>query len=271
MGSQQPPRAIAPKPGDTVFRTDTSFHTRLQRASSACIECRKRKQRCDGASPCYICRRSGQDCVIDEESDGRRKIALKRKIDSLEQDNEMLRGLIQTIREVDEESALEYFRLIRSNLALEDVRQHFNANIVADSAGGEALTCMEVAHAERQTAGSKSYIGKTMNVIRAPAQSMDPVSDDIGSIAHHISLYPICLDDIETDSRRRISLSCKLKALKIIVTDILEALGNKKMSQRLVAAMRIKAFLEHVQHLLPRDSNNEETIRDCIEPRKLSA
>jgi hypothetical protein len=62
--------------------------------------------------------------VIDEEGDGRRKIALKRKIDSLEQDNEMLLGLIQTIREADEERALEYFRLIRSNLALEDICQH---------------------------------------------------------------------------------------------------------------------------------------------------
>jgi hypothetical protein len=46
--------------------------------------------------------------------------------------------------------------------------------------------------------------------------------------------------------------------LKVIVTDILEALGNKKMPQRLVAAMRIKAFLEHIQHLLPRDSNKDE-------------
>jgi hypothetical protein len=46
--------------------------------------------------------------------------------------------------------------------------------------------------------------------------------------------------------------------LKVIVTDILEALGNKKMPQRLVAATRIEAFLEHIQHLLPRDSNNEE-------------
>jgi hypothetical protein len=196
--------------------------------------------------------------VIDEESDGRRKIALKRKIDSLEQDNEMLLGLIQTIREADEERALEYFRLIRSTLAVEDICQHLKANIIAEPPRGEASTCMEVVHAERQTAGNNSYIGKTMDSIRAPAQSMDSVSDDIGSIAHRISLYPICLDDIETNSRRKIFLSCKLKALKVIVTDILEALGNKKMPQRLVAAMRIKAFLEHIQHLLPRDSKNEE-------------
>jgi hypothetical protein len=134
MGGQQPPNAIAPKPGASIFRTDISFRSRLRKASSACLECRKRKQRvglltypvetlliaiyCDGASPCSFCRRSGQHCVIDEEGDGRRKIALKRKIDSLEQDNEMLLGLIQTIREADEERALEYFRLIRSNLAL---------------------------------------------------------------------------------------------------------------------------------------------------------
>ncbi|KAL2840024.1 hypothetical protein BJX68DRAFT_190742 [Aspergillus pseudodeflectus] len=107
-----------------IFRTDINFHPRLQKASSACLECRKRKQRCDGASPCYFCGRSGQDCVINEEGDGRRKIALKRKIDSLEQANEILLGLIQTIREADEERALEYFRLIQSNLALEDICQH---------------------------------------------------------------------------------------------------------------------------------------------------
>jgi hypothetical protein len=196
--------------------------------------------------------------VIDEEGDGRRKIALKRKIDSLEQDNEMLLGLIQTIREADEERALEYFRWIRSNLELNDICQHLKANIVAEPPEGEALACVEVVHAERQTAGSNGDIGKTMDSIRAPAQSMDSVSDDVGSIAHRISLYPICLDDIETNSRRKIFLSCKLKALKVIVTDILEALGNKKIPQRHVAAMRIKAFLEHIQHLLPRDSNNKE-------------
>jgi hypothetical protein len=59
---------------------------------------------------------------------------------------------------------------------------------------------------------------------------MDPVSDDIGSIACRISLYPICPDDIEIDSRQRKSLGCKLKPLKLIVTDILEAPGCKKMS-----------------------------------------
>jgi hypothetical protein len=74
--------------------------------------------------------------VIDEEGDGRRKFALKRKIDSLEQDNEMLLGLIQTIREADEERALEYFRLIRGNLALEDICQYLKANLVAGPPGG---------------------------------------------------------------------------------------------------------------------------------------
>jgi hypothetical protein len=30
------------------------------------------------------------------------------------------------------------------------------------------------------------------------------------------------------------------------------------MAQRLVAAMRFKAFLEHIQHLLPLDPSNDE-------------
>jgi hypothetical protein len=105
---------------------------------------------------------------------------------------------------------------------------------------------MAVVHAECQTAGSNSFNGKTMDSPRVPAQPMDSVSDDIGSIAHRISLYPICLDDSETNSRRKIFLRCKLKALKATVTDILEALENKKIPERLAAAMRIKAFLEHI-------------------------
>jgi hypothetical protein len=67
-----------------------------------------------------------------------------------------------------------------------------------------------------------------MDASRVPAQSMDSVSDDIGSIAHRIPLYPICLDDIETNSRRRIFLSCKLKALVVIVSDISEVRGTRK-------------------------------------------
>jgi hypothetical protein len=45
MGSQQPLKAIAPKPGDSIFRTDISLNPRLQKSSTACLECRKRKRR----------------------------------------------------------------------------------------------------------------------------------------------------------------------------------------------------------------------------------
>jgi hypothetical protein len=59
--------------------------------------------------------------VINKEGDRRRKIALKRKINSLEQDNQKPLGLIKTVRELDEERAPECLRLIQSNLTLEDI------------------------------------------------------------------------------------------------------------------------------------------------------
>ncbi|KAL4882109.1 hypothetical protein BJY04DRAFT_187228 [Aspergillus karnatakaensis] len=121
MSSRKPPRAIAPVPGDNPFGADISLKPQTKRTSTACLQCRKKRVKCDGTSPCNACRLSGADCVIDKEGDGRRKIVLKRKIDSLEQDNKLLLRAFNTLRETDEEKALELLRLIRSNVSLGDI------------------------------------------------------------------------------------------------------------------------------------------------------
>jgi hypothetical protein len=64
----------------------------------------------------------------DKEGDGRRKYYLKRKITSLERDNDFLAKLVETLRESGEEEALHCLRLIRSSASLGEIRQRLTRN-----------------------------------------------------------------------------------------------------------------------------------------------
>jgi hypothetical protein len=64
--------------------------------------------------------------VIDEESDGRRRILMQCKIDTLEQDNKQLLALFGELREADEKRAHHYFSLIQGNASLQDICQQLD-------------------------------------------------------------------------------------------------------------------------------------------------
>lgn len=60
--------------------------------SNACVPCRKRRSKCDGALPCAKCKsldRAG-DCQFDAENDHRRKGALRRENETLKRKNSVL-------------------------------------------------------------------------------------------------------------------------------------------------------------------------------------
>ncbi|ROW09486.1 hypothetical protein VMCG_02402 [Cytospora schulzeri] len=91
--------------------------------STACIACRKRKSKCDGALPsCAACASVyGTECIYDPNSDHRRKGVYREKVDSTKARNSTLQVLIDAILNAAEDDVPEIVRKIRTCDNLDDV------------------------------------------------------------------------------------------------------------------------------------------------------
>ncbi|KAG5997663.1 Nitrogen assimilation transcription factor nit-4 [Claviceps spartinae] len=105
--------------------------------STACVACRKRKSKCDGALPtCAACASVyGTECAYDPDSDHRRKGVYREKTDSLKTGDTTLRVLIEAILNAPEDHVSSLVNRIRSCHDLESVAQ---AMVDQDSDDGAA-------------------------------------------------------------------------------------------------------------------------------------
>ncbi|KAJ5325685.1 uncharacterized protein N7506_008787 [Penicillium brevicompactum] len=101
--------------------------TRKRRnARTACLNCKKRKLKCSADIPCQSCLRNGTSCLMNEDTDQRRKHALKRKLSGLEQKGQLLDDLIRTLQTTDEECAAQVLTLVRAHASLEQIRAYLD-------------------------------------------------------------------------------------------------------------------------------------------------
>lgn len=93
--------------------------------STACIACRKRKSKCDGALPsCAACASVyGTECVYDPNSDHRRKGVYREKVDSMKAQNSTLQILIEAILNAAEEDVPNIVKQIRTCDSLDTVAE----------------------------------------------------------------------------------------------------------------------------------------------------
>ncbi|KIH90319.1 c6 zinc finger domain containing protein [Sporothrix brasiliensis 5110] len=93
--------------------------------STACVACRKRKSKCDGALPsCAACASVYcTECVYDPNSDHRRKGVYREKVDSMKAQNSTLQILIESILNADEDDVLAIVRKIRTCDSLDAVAE----------------------------------------------------------------------------------------------------------------------------------------------------
>jgi len=105
--------------------------------STACIACRKRKSKCDGALPsCAACSSVyGTECVYDPNSDHRRKGVYREKIDSMKARNSTLQVLIEAILNADEEDVPSIVRQIRTCDSLDMVAESILKHEYGSGAG----------------------------------------------------------------------------------------------------------------------------------------
>lgn len=125
-GQQQPrPSQEAQNPKKKSRRRADPANQKRRCVSTACIACRKRKSKCDGALPsCAACASVyGTECVYDPNSDHRRKGVYREKIDSTKARNSTLQILIEAILNAAEDDVSDIVRRIRTCDSLDTVAE----------------------------------------------------------------------------------------------------------------------------------------------------
>ncbi|KAK2027993.1 fungal-specific transcription factor domain-containing protein [Colletotrichum zoysiae] len=196
--------------------------------STACIACRRRKSKCDGAMPsCAACASVyGTECVYDPNSDHRRKGVYREKIDSMKARNSTLQILIEAILNANEDEVPDIVKRIRTcdslDTVAEQILKHETMLQEADENddGDDGYTDDMPIEGERELArkmgelrlenGSVRFIGGTSHLIylgdpadtdtnepesdanlanQDPITSWTRVTDDKELIAHLMNMY----------------------------------------------------------------------------------
>jgi hypothetical protein len=136
----------APRVGADSFTTSTAANSQANRkkprrgedpggqkrrcVSTACIACRRRKSKCDGAIPsCAACASVyGTECVYDPNSDHRRKGVYREKIDSMKARSSTLQILIEAILNASEDEVPAIVKKIRTCDSLDAVAESILKN-----------------------------------------------------------------------------------------------------------------------------------------------
>ncbi|KAF4896191.1 Nitrogen assimilation transcription factor nit-4 [Colletotrichum fructicola] len=166
--------------------------------STACVACRRRKSKCDGAIPsCAACASVyGTECVYDPNSDHRRKGVYREKADSMKAQNSTLQILIEAILNASEDEVPEIVRRIRTCDSLDTVAQQIlrrevmSQETAENDEGEDEYPADQPIEGERELArkmgelrlenGSVRFIGGTSNLIYVDlgeASSNEPESD----------------------------------------------------------------------------------------------
>ncbi|KAG9525035.1 hypothetical protein KCV07_g1534, partial [Aureobasidium melanogenum] len=127
-----PPRTILPKDeqgsSDGLASMAPPKPAKRKAVSSACIPCRKRKSKCDGGLPsCSTCMAVYRtDCSYDQDTDHRRKGALRKDIASLQNKNTALDVVINSLCALPEHEATALFHSLRRGERLDCLAEAIN-------------------------------------------------------------------------------------------------------------------------------------------------
>ncbi|PFH61220.1 hypothetical protein XA68_17975 [Ophiocordyceps unilateralis] len=104
---------------------DPSGHKR-RCISTACIACRKRKSKCDGALPsCAACASVyGTECIYDPSSDHRRKGVYRERADNIKARSSTLQIIVEAILNAPEDDVGDVVKRFRASDNLDDFAQH---------------------------------------------------------------------------------------------------------------------------------------------------
>ncbi|KAI0164978.1 fungal-specific transcription factor domain-containing protein [Xylariaceae sp. FL1272] len=144
-GASDPTDGSVPPPAKKKSRRGGDASMQKRRCvSTACVACRRRKSKCDGALPkCAACASVyGTECTYDPGSDHRRKGVYREKIDSMKASNSTLQIIVEAILNAEEDDVGDLVKRIRTCDSLDAVaesilKQDFETTSAQDSDGLE--------------------------------------------------------------------------------------------------------------------------------------
>ncbi|KAL2812016.1 hypothetical protein BJX63DRAFT_433018 [Aspergillus granulosus] len=206
MSDPQSSRPLAPAPGlpETPNAPTDEANPGRKHKTTACRACKQKKLKCRGDPPCQHCVANGLECHVDEMADMRRKTAMKRKVDRLEQASDTLDRLLDALRESEDKRLARVLSLIQSNASVDELRSFLEGNfsrteIVKTSELQELQQNLRRSSDEpdeddlrasrpprrmldvRRLADSPVY--------RVPAKPWTTVTDDDDLVSHLVSLF----------------------------------------------------------------------------------
>ncbi|KAH0600551.1 hypothetical protein MHUMG1_01549 [Metarhizium humberi] len=164
--------------------------------STACVACRKRKSKCDGALPsCAACASVyGTECIYDPNSDHRRKGVYREKVDTMKARSATLQVLVEAILNASEDDVASVVDRIRSCDDLDSVAQSIvnqdsdsgatgPDDIVEDSVDNPAVKGEEELARNmgelRFENGSVRFIGGTSHLLHLGGSQNDAIESDL--------------------------------------------------------------------------------------------
>ncbi|KAI1261031.1 fungal-specific transcription factor domain-containing protein [Xylariaceae sp. FL1019] len=118
--------ASSPPPAKKKSRRGGDASMQKRRCvSTACVACRRRKSKCDGALPkCAACASVyGTECTYDPGSDHRRKGVYREKIDSMKASSSTLQIIVEAILNAEEDDVGDLVKRIRTCDSLDAVAE----------------------------------------------------------------------------------------------------------------------------------------------------
>ncbi|OJJ48145.1 hypothetical protein ASPZODRAFT_62889 [Penicilliopsis zonata CBS 506.65] len=172
----------------------------MTKVSRACTQCRRRKVKCTGETPCRNCIDNRLGCRIDEENDGRRRLSAKRKIESLQQDRDLLLGLLEILRGGSSGRVAEVLDVIRlGDSAVEALRAYlFDGGTRPKRVLSSSSSSLSPSLRSRSISTDWPVVRpKVMDVKRladkplydVPAQPWTSVTTDDHFVSHLVSLW----------------------------------------------------------------------------------
>lgn len=146
--------------------------------------------------PCNNCVRSNTECIIDETNDNRRRLAVKRKLEELTEDRDLLIRLVDTLRYSSNEHVVRLLDLIRNrNASLEEIKAYLEVKVPETEI--ETTPELQEVHdqleARAQRRSGRRMLDVTwlshIPVVEVPAQPWTSVTDDDGLVSFLISLW----------------------------------------------------------------------------------
>ncbi|KUL85410.1 hypothetical protein ZTR_07032 [Talaromyces verruculosus] len=143
-----------------------------------------------------MCVKSKQECIIDVESDQRRKLNLKRKVDSLENDRQFLIRLIESLRTGQQNHITDLLSYIRSSSSLDEIKSFLDSHVQQPETEPTPQMREMFVELERlqqsQRRPPRTLAARQLSetpLVAVPAKPWTTVTDDDNFVSHLISLW----------------------------------------------------------------------------------